>query len=293
MNHSAAEVAGAREVAGGVFVLTSGAYALNSGIVLGWQEGPALLVDPGYFPGDLDRIAAFLDANGAGCPRIVLTHSDWDHVAGVARWPGAGVTASSAYPQRAAVAADAIHRSLADFDAKLYVRRTPPFSIPSPSSLVGSPSDMVWDGPAIRLLPAGGHTPDGLMVLVREHRVLFAGDHTSDLEIPFVGDSFASYRDTLGRLRGLFTGGRAEILVPGHGTVCGRGEALERIDEDQEYLARLESWIHETRRTVSTLEGLLDRADEVVFRKGWDNPEVRAGHCANIALAARLHGIAG
>ncbi len=202
-------LSGAREIADGVFVFSSGAYAMNSGVVL--AGAGALLVDPGYFPAELGRIAAFLDARGADPRRIVLTHSDWDHVAGAARWPGTPVIASAAYPARAASEGARITRSLEEFDRRLYVRREPPFAIPAPAILAGSPSELVWDGPPARLLPAGGHTPDGLMLLLRDQHVLFAGDHLSDLEIPFVGDSFAAYRGTLLAVRNSRPAGRGRV----------------------------------------------------------------------------------
>ena len=297
---------GAREIAPGVHVFASPAYALNSGVILGDGSGragsggpapdhsgplPALLVDPGYFPSDLDRIATFLSARRAEPRWIVLTHSDWDHIAGPARFPAAATVASSRFPDRVADRGDSILRSLEDFDRKLYVRREPVFEIPVPSSFVGAPSDLVWDGPRTRLLPAGGHTPDGLMLLAGDSRVLFAGDHLSDLEIPFVGDSLAAYRATLSMVRRLVAGGEAATLVPGHGELCGRDGILERIDEDEDYLDRLERWVRETRRTVDTLAGILERCDEVVFRKGWGNPDVHAGHRDNVALIGAALGL--
>jgi glyoxylase-like metal-dependent hydrolase (beta-lactamase superfamily II) len=289
MDGTTDNLSGARELADGVFVFTSGAYAMNSGAVL--AGAGSLLVDPGYFPAELGRIAAFLDARGADPRRIVLTHSDWDHVAGTARWPDAQVIASAAYPARAASDGARITRSLEEFDRRLYVRREPPFAIPAPAILAGSPSELVWEGPRTRLLPAGGHTPDGLMLLLRDQRVLFAGDHLSDLEIPFVGDSFDAYRGTLLAVRTLVLAGDVETLVPGHGDPCGRDEILARLEEDADYLDRLIVWVRETARTVRTLAGLHDRADEVVYRKGAGNPDVRAEHLSNIALAARLAGI--
>ena len=291
--------AGAREIAPGVHVFASPAYALKSGVILGdgsrpFVRGgpppdapgptPALLVDPGYFPSDLDRISSFLSARGAEPRWIVLTHSDWDHIAGPARFPAAMTVASSRFPDRVADRRDSIVRSLEDFDRKLYVRRESIFEIPVASSLVGAPSDLVWNGPRARLLPAGGHTPDGLMLLAGDSRVIFAGDHLSDLEIPFVGDSLAAYRETLSMVRRLAVRGEAETLVPGHGELCGRDGILDRIDEDEDYLDRLEQWVRETRRTVDTLAGILERCDEVVFRKGWGNPDVHAGHRDNVAL---------
>ena len=41
---------GKREIAPGVHVFTSGAYSLNSGVILGTRQRGALLVDPGLFP---------------------------------------------------------------------------------------------------------------------------------------------------------------------------------------------------------------------------------------------------
>jgi len=272
---------GAREIAPGVIVLTSPAYALNSGIVTGLSA--AALIDPGYFPSDLDRIATYLDERGLEASHVVLTHSDWDHVVGPSRFPRARIVASSRYPERTASEAGRIERSLSEFDRKLYVRRDPPAFIPRPDSLVGAPSDLVWEGPRTKLLPAGGHTPDGLMALVHDCRVLFAGDYLSDCEIPFVGESVASYLATLGSIRSLLSRGEIEQLVPGHGDLCGREGIEERLEEDEDYLRRLQAWVGETRRSVETLEGVLERADEVVFRKGWENPDVRAEHRANVA----------
>src|SRR6185436_4643912 len=92
---------GAAEIANGVFVFTSGAFAMTSTVVLGGKTAAsadggtggakrararsALLVDPGYFPSEIERIAAFLEDADAECTHVVLTHSDWDHVTGAAR----------------------------------------------------------------------------------------------------------------------------------------------------------------------------------------------------------------
>src|SRR4030095_3123348 len=116
---------GAAEIAEGIFVFTSGAFAMTSTVVLGGEGGggagvgargasggprgarrapgprPPLLIAPGSSPSDTERIAAFLEDTGAFASRIVLTHSDWDHVAGAARWPGAAVVAASMFPVRA------------------------------------------------------------------------------------------------------------------------------------------------------------------------------------------------
>ena len=130
------------------------------------------------------------------------------------------------------------------------------------------------------------------MLLLRKDRILFAGDHLSDREIPFVGDSIAAYRDTLAHVRSLTLRGEIETLVPGHGEICGREQILERIEEDADYLVRLDAWVRETRRSVDTIEGLMERCDEVVYRKGAGNPDIEAEHRTNVAGFARALGIA-
>lgn len=279
---------GAAEVGPGIHVFTSGAYAMTSGAVMGARD--CLLIDPGYFPSEIERIDAFVEARGSSVGRVLLTHSDWDHIVGAGRWPGAAIVASSAFPQRARSDGERIARALADFDRKMYVRRERAFIFPEPTTLAGSPSDIVWEGPRLHLVPAPGHTSDCLMTIAVDARLLFAGDYLSDREIPFVGDSLESYRETLSRVRGLVLADDIELLVPGHGDPCGRAGLLERIEEDLDYLNRLEEWTRGTFRSVKRLEGLLDRADEVVFRKGADNPDVLAEHRANVALLARRLG---
>ena len=53
----------------------------------------------------------------------------------------------------------------------------------------------------------------------------------------------------------------------------------------------LDAWVRETARTVTTVAGLIERCEEVVFGKGWGNPGIHAEHRANIALHARSMGL--
>ena len=70
-----------------------------------------------------------------------------------------------------------------------------------------------------------------------------------------------------------------------------RASAAHPVPIAFDYLSRLDGWVRETRRTVDTVEGILERCDEVVFRKGANNPDVRDEHRSNVALLARAMGI--
>jgi len=90
---------------------------------------------------------------------------------------------------------------------------------------------------------------------------------------------------------------RRERLVKdmkrGEGTAAAEDKVLARIEEDADYLDRLERWVRDVRRTIDSVEGILERCDEVVFRKGWENPDIQAEHRGNVARLARRLGASG
>jgi glyoxylase-like metal-dependent hydrolase (beta-lactamase superfamily II) len=74
-----------------------------------------------------------------------------------------------------------------------------------------------------------------MAVLVPWAKVLVAGDYLSPVEIPTFGDGSASeYAATLERLRPLVE--EADHVVPGHGHVLDREQALATLEEDLAYV---------------------------------------------------------
>jgi len=83
----------------------------------------------------------------------------------------------------------------------------------------------------LQIMPAPGHSEDGIAVLVAEDRVLFAGD--AFMPIPYLPDG------NIEELRGFYNGLREltlENIVQGHGDVILRGEVEPSIDHNLEYL---------------------------------------------------------
>jgi glyoxylase-like metal-dependent hydrolase (beta-lactamase superfamily II) len=83
-------------------------------------------------------------------------------------------------------------------------------------------------------MPAHGHSPDGIAVLVEEDRVLFAGD--SFMPLPYVVDGNAEDITTsikkIGRM-GL------ENIIQGHGDIILRGEIEAAVKENLIYLTNI------------------------------------------------------
>ncbi len=83
----------------------------------------------------------------------------------------------------------------------------------------------------LQIMPAPGHSEDGIAVLVIEDRVLFAGD--AFMPIPYLPDG------DIEAMRGFYENIRSmplENIVQGHGDIILRGEVEPSIDENLEYL---------------------------------------------------------
>ncbi|WP_129337399.1 MBL fold metallo-hydrolase [Cellulomonas endophytica] len=221
-----------RTLADGVLVATSRTDATTTTVLV--RGGRAVLVDPAWWPDELDALAADLGAHGLSITAGWSTHAHEDHVL----WhPGFGTAPRWATPRAAA-------RAAADRTA-LLAALGPAFDRPDLRALVGAvrglPGDRVpqpfgTDGPDEPLLVVAhdGHAPGHGALWAPERGLLVAGDVLSDVELPlpFDPDDLEAYRAGLDVLAPVVA--RARVLVPGHGTPTDR--PLERLDADRRYL---------------------------------------------------------
>ena len=87
----------------------------------------------------------------------------------------------------------------------------------------------------LEIIPARGHSEDGIAILVVEDRVLFGGDVFMPIPYLLDGDT-EEMRAFYEVVRGM----TLENIVQGHGEVILRGEVHSTIDENLEYLNTLE-----------------------------------------------------
>lgn len=203
-----------------------------------------MIVDPNWLPVEIDFIYEYVMTHHQyKQPYLLFTHSDYDHIIGYGKFPQSKVISSSAFQSQPKK--DAIIRQIIDFDHEYYINRSYPLVYPHTDMVIDSDKQSIKiEGIEFVFYSAQGHTDDGLFTIIPGLGVWIAGDYLSNLEMPFIDDSFTEYKKTITkceRIMDLFP--EITLLIPGHGDVATtREEIIKRIKNDKKYLELLESY---------------------------------------------------
>ncbi len=231
------------QVVEGVLVHQSELLQNNTAVVQGGAG--VLLVDAGITGDEMACLADDLSELGQPVVAGFSTHPDWDHVlwhADLGDAPRYGTARCAATMQDL--------RSNPDWKARAAEGLPPEIAEVTPLDLFGLltalPAGTVqlpWDGPLVRVIEHPAHSPGHAALLVEERGVLVAGDMLSDLFVPMLDD----WNSTNDPIEEYLTGLRlledvaddVDVVIPGHGSVGGAGQARARIELDRAYVQAL------------------------------------------------------
>lgn len=198
------------------------------------------LVDSVIYPSELELLPGLLAQAGWALSGLLVTHGDWDHVLGRLAFPEAAIGVAETTAARLRAEPGVAARQLREADEDDYVHRARPLSLGQVQALP-VPGKLDLGDSELELIPADGHTQDGMAIWSPAHRVLCCGDYLSPVEIPWLqekGDRDA-YLATLARLQPYVE--QADWIVPGHGEHLDAQRASAILREDVAYLEALPS----------------------------------------------------
>jgi glyoxylase-like metal-dependent hydrolase (beta-lactamase superfamily II) len=202
------------------------------------HTGECFVVDSPVFQAELDALPVILEQAGWTLSGLVCTHADWDHLLGRLAFAGGALGCAETTAARLRAEPGRAQRALREFDEDNYVERPGPLSLGQVQALP-VPGKLDLGEAEIELIPADGHTHDGMALWFEWAGVLVCGDYLLPVEIPWLqehGDRDA-YLATLGRLKPYVE--RATWIVPGHGAPLEPDRALAIMREDVVYLQAL------------------------------------------------------
>jgi glyoxylase-like metal-dependent hydrolase (beta-lactamase superfamily II) len=250
-----------------VLLVSSALLQVNCAIV---HAGETFVIDSPVLPDELDALPALIEQAGFPAPSgLLATHADWDHLLGRSAFPGRALGCAESSARRLGREPGRAQRELRAFDEELMIERPAPLSLGSVQALpVPGRCELGAAGQELELHPTGGHTDDGMAVLIGWAGVLVAGDYLSPIEIPSLeqGGSLDGYEATLTTLEPLLE--RVEHVVPGHGSAIGAERARQVLAEDRAYL-----------------QALREHGAEAALPEGRDTRRQRAVHAGNAAAA--------
>jgi cyclase len=220
-----------------VYVFISSLYAEVGATVIVSPEG-AVVIDTLPFPEETKQIREFaLRRSPRGIRYVINTHHHADHIYGSYLFPEAELIA---HRECRDILLKVGEESLAQ--AKAQTPALAPVELRVPQLVFEVDLLLRLGEKTLHLMHAPGHSQDGVMVHIREDKVLVASDLVTPVPIVARGDLDALIK-SLKQIKAL----SLENIIQGHGGVLLRGEVEETVDSNIFYLRTIEK---EVRRIV-------------------------------------------
>ena len=219
-------------------VFQSSLYMTTSAVIE--LEDAIVMTDPNWLPHEVEEIKAYVnDIRKNKQLYIIYTHSDFDHIIGSGAFPEAKVIATQKLSE-SEHKEDAM-KKVHEFDQRYYIERNYDPVYPKVDYIVSKDAQTLKLGSnLLTFYLAPGHTSDGLFTVIEPLGIFLSGDYLSDVEFPFIFDSYLEYIKTMQKAFNIFSNHMISVHVPGHGNTTDNKEEMEdRLNFSQAYLKQL------------------------------------------------------
>ena len=204
-----------------------------------------ILIDTTARPVDIQECLKLENAKSENVCLILLTHSHSDHTSGVPLFD-CPVLAHKLTKQR-------IRRRNSERSKRQM-----------PTAVFEDRKEIQIGELALEFIHVGGHTPGSSLVWYPKQRILFAGDLIFEGRYPFFAS--ARLKTLMDALRFLISF-EAEIIVPGHGSLCNNDEVMRQLKYIEEIWMLTENHV---RKGDSLEETLKDLKYPVYSERGYE-----------------------
>lgn len=238
-------------IADDIYVFTSQSYAqVTAGAIL--TKDGVILIDTLFFPEETKAIKEFLeDRQGLKIRYVINTHYHADHTQGTYLFPDAQIVSHAMCRQLL----DTVGRSgLADAQAQMPELEEVQIVLPELVFKEGI-LNLYLGGKTLQLHHMPGHSLDLAGVYVTNNQILFASDNSMPVPTIFDG-SYKALKASMQKMLDL----EPDTIVQGHGEVILRGEVQAAIQNDLDYLAKIQDVVSKVLRKNQPVE-TLDKFD--------------------------------
>ncbi|MEL7220679.1 MAG: MBL fold metallo-hydrolase [Bacteroidota bacterium] len=221
-----------------LIIFESELFRTTTSLIVG--KNHLLLVDPNWLPREIDYIEAHTRKLGAGKQKYLLfTHSDYDHIIGYGRFKDFQTIASQAFVDNKQQAS--ILNQIREFDDQYYIKRGYEITYPTiDQPIIGDGIQIELGSEEYFFYQAPGHNSDGIITYNKSKQILIVGDYLSNIEFPYLYDSYNRYQTTLNKLEQLITSEAVAFLISGHGDYTNNKPKMhQRIADARVYLQLL------------------------------------------------------
>jgi glyoxylase-like metal-dependent hydrolase (beta-lactamase superfamily II) len=211
---------------------------LNSTVI--HQDNNALIIDPGVFPFEVEKISIYLEKQNLKNITILLTHTHGDHISGWNFLPRLETFGHESIENKSEAVRKNDLRYLKGIFRKQSIKNLDQLIFPNNIQYFPTGKKFGKLPYSFIFFHTPGHSTDSSSIVIPDEKLILSGDMLIQIQVPYILHSTRQYWDSLKCIKMLIFDFDLQCLIPGHGKPAkSQEEILLRIENEQIYLQKL------------------------------------------------------